>query len=116
MTMTHITKELNTSIEEIWKEIIGGPGNKVSNLGRVTSKKGNRIMIHAISKHNYLVVPIYYNKKLKLKKIHRLVAEAFIPNPLNLKYVNHKNGSKADNRVENLEWVTAKENIKHSFK
>lgn len=63
----------------------------------------------------YLSISLYNNNTSKSYLVHRLVAITFIPNPLNLPFVNHKNGIKTDNRVENLEWCTRQENMQHAI-
>jgi len=64
----------------------------------------------------YYMVTLSKNNKQNPKRVHRLIAEMYIPNPYNKPHVNHKNGIKTDNSLSNLEWVTHDENMKHAFR
>lgn len=110
-------------MEEIWKDIEGFEGlYQVSNLGRVKSlerinegkktvKLKEKILRQSPDGKGYMMVWLYYNKKRKTCKVHRLVAQAFIPNPNNKPQIDHINGNNQDNYVENLRWCTSKENF-----
>lgn len=96
-------------IEE-WKDIEGFDNYIVSNLGNVLNKRKNTFLKPYKEKKGYLRVRLCKNGKYKHFLIHRLVAEAFIPNTDNKPFIDHINTIKNDNRVENLRWVTNKEN------
>ena len=111
-------------MEEIWKPIKGFDSYEVSNMGRVRSVdryvQGGTVRMQTMffkgemkalrkRKDGYMDVKLWEKggaNNYKRFLVHRLVAEAFIPNPNNLKLINHKNEDKTDNRVENLEWCT----------
>ena len=103
-------------MEEIWKDIKGYEGKyKVSNLGNVKSlnycnTNTSKILSGAIMPNGYKKICLYKNGKQKNFLVHRLVADAFIPNPNNLPQINHKDENRANNNVSNLEWCTAKYN------
>lgn len=101
-------------MSEEWTDIKDYEGlYQVSNFGRVKSSYTNRILKGRKDKGGYLLVNLYKNKVSYTKAIHRLVAQAFIPNPDNKPQVNHIDENKTNNMVSNLEWMTAKENTNH---
>lgn len=104
-------------MQEIWKELCGLDGLPdflVSNIGNVRNKATGFQYKFSFCK-GYRVANIRYKGKQKNVKAHRLVAMAFLPNPDNLPEVNHKNGVKSDNRLENLEWCSRSQNAKHAY-
>lgn len=112
---------------EVWKDIPGYEGlYQVSSLGRVRSfgryVKNRYKMIWRAGKtlkqgkdnKGYMTVVLCANKQ-QTKKVHRLVASAFLPNPENKPQINHINGNKQDNRTDNLEWCSQSENMLHAW-
>lgn len=113
---------LEDLLNEEWKDIKGYEGHyQVSNYGRIKSFAINKgmyvkILKYVPDKDGYNRIGIYNKGKMKNFSVHRLVAKAFIYNPNNYPVVNHINGIKTDNRVNNLEWCTIKHNTKESYR
>jgi len=100
---------------EKWKDIVGFEKlYEVSCRGNVKNKKTAKILSN--KSKSYVVVWLFGNGYSKRFTVHRIVAQTFIENPLNKKEVNHINGIKNDNRLENLEWCTPSENASHSWR
>ena len=108
-------------MEEEWRIIKNCPMYEVSNLGNIRSyyngSHGSRIIPRRIAlktdRIGYTFVHLQNNSGRKPYRVHRLVAEAFIPNPNNLSEVNHKDENKQNNRIDNLEWCDAKYNVNY---
>lgn len=103
---------------EIFQDIPGFEGKyRASTLGNILSLRSKSLLKPWITQHGYRQLRLSDCKNImKSFTICRLVAITFLPNPENKKCVNHKNGSKIDDRLENLEWATYSENTRHSFK
>lgn len=116
-------------IKEIWEPVVGFETHYlVSNNGVIKSKeriirrvggcirnKKSKILKPSSLPYGHRQVVLSVSGEYFTRKVHRLVAETFIPNPESKPYINHKNGIPSDNRVENLEWCTQHENVLHSY-
>jgi hypothetical protein len=101
--------------EQIWKDVIGLEGvYQISSTGRLRNNKTKVLLQPSYSRKGYVVYTTIQKGFRKTLAAHRLVAYSFIPNPEGKEQINHINGIKSDNRVENLEWATAKENMRHA--
>lgn len=115
-------------MQEIWKDIKGYEGlYKVSNLGRIKSLKywngvykryyaRERILKEHTDRCGYRIVSLSKEYKSRTMRVHRLIANAFIPNPNNYPCVNHIDGNKQNNDISNLEWCTYSYNIKEAHR
>lgn len=103
-------------MKENYKNIVGYEDlYEVSDTGLVRNKVSGKILKPGKDGKGYLRVRLYKDGEWKMYRIHRLVAEAFIPNPLNLPQVNHIDQNKSNNNVDNLEWCTSQYNIDYSL-
>jgi hypothetical protein len=94
-----------------WKKIEGYENYSVSDTGLVMNTRTGRILAFAKDKDGYLSAGIPKNGKVQKFRVHRLVAQAFIPNPNCLATVDHKNGNKEDNNASNLQWLSYGDNL-----
>lgn len=94
---------------EIWKPLKDFSNYEVSNTGKIKNSRTGRILKNSLC-DGYLLTGLKYRGTNTRPYIHRLVAQAFIPNPENKPQVNHKDGNRSNNHLSNLEWVTPSEN------
>lgn len=117
-------KDILLSTRPKWKDIIGYENEyQINQFGEIRTLKDSPklkkydVLKPQISKRNgYVYQMLYKNGKEKLLRVHRLVAMAFLSNPNNLPQVNHKDGNKQNNSVDNLEWCEQSDNMKHAYK
>ena len=98
----------------MWKKIDEFPSYSICESGRVRNDNTKVVKSPSFGSRGYPVVSLYKNGKLYLRTIHILLARTFIPNPENKPQVNHIDGDKLNYSLENLEWVTSKENMEHA--
>lgn len=100
---------------EKWRDLKGHEQYLVSSCGRIKNKKTGRIYVGSVNNRGYVRFDLCENGKRFVVAAHRVVAEAFLPTSPGRDYVNHKDGDKTNNNIDNLEWCTPKENSVHAY-
>lgn len=103
--------EISDLNNEVWKPINNYPNYLISNKGRIKNISLNYLMSIGKDEDGYGIIGLRNNGKRTTKRVHKLVAEAFIPNPNNYTIVHHKDHNRLNNNVDNLEWTTIKNNV-----
>ena len=98
-----------------WSKIKGFPNYSVSSTGEIRNDVSGKLKTPRKTRTGYYDVDLYNGGKRSKLRVHRIVGETFIDNPDNKPQINHIDGNKLNNSVENLEWATASENMKHAF-
>lgn len=100
---------------ETWKKVVEFPGYEVSNLGNVRNSETGKCLKPGKHRQGYRLIWFSDSEGRHGRSVHRTVAEAFIPNPENKPQINHIDGDKTNNKVDNLEWSTGSENMIHAY-
>lgn len=113
-----IYNDLDPKDDIIWKDVVGYEGKyRVSNMGEVMSIINNpHLMTRSLSSSGYLIVTLSNNGAVRHENVHAVVANAFVENKDGKPWINHIDGNKLNNRADNLEWVTPRENHNHAVK
>lgn len=98
-----------------FKEVYCDDRFEVNIDGIIINKKNKRIKSQYIGSTGYYMVTFSQNNKSKPKRVHKIIAEAFIENPKKLPFINHKDGNKLNNSIENLEWCNHSHNMRHAY-
>ena len=102
-------------MERTWSKIDGFPNYSVSNTGEVRNDRRGKLKSKKKIRDGYYAVDLYRDGVRTTVRVHRLVGECYVKNPHDKPQINHKDGDKLNNDYRNLEWVTAKENVRHAF-
>ena len=105
---------MELQMEELWKRYLD-TNYIVSNTGYVRNTATGVILNPSKTRQGYVRFNLWHNGKTRSVAVHRLVAEIYLPNPDNKPIVNHKDGNPSNNRLDNLEWSTISENVKHAY-